>query len=948
MSKQDNVLNGKLADYAFFPLSHIFRDSKELPVRAVEVALQCLLLLICNGWRALISPELGKQLLILLAFLAGGSPVEADSKNVNEELSTAAFQCVAALFKFTGNAGLGIKGSIETVNIPILGHAVTVILEGINNGPALGVQISALDALASTINGITDEGAIRNFFPGIVSSLAKLLRPKSSSATSYRVLVSSIQILETVLLKGISDQVSCKTEGAARESNPIRDNANRKMDPWAQASSSQVKLALANVIPLRYHERYEVQVPLFQLCVSIVQRCRNSLSQSIAMIIETLIALCGQKHFADAPENMRTTRNLFIADPELLEMLKSSLHDWIIALPRIMQSNDDGPKKKSIDRISVAFQMVSSQDATSDILIDALALNLRTSISVAVQASSSQMVHPFSGESLEVTKMLQSSDLSESSTFFSPVLFNESSQKGVLNGLETLVRQLRPLPMSKNLQQGIIDAIRTTSGDEQLASLWLSLQLLRNGGPEQYDIDQYLHLPIESVEEPLLNDIYSFSLDVLSKPTFEENISWRMQALSLEVIALQASRQKEDFRPELVDALYPILERLGSPNAALQHHAITSLNLVSQACNYPNPSALIVANADYLVNAVALKLNTFEISPQAPLVLVMMVKLCGPALIPYLDDLVESIFAILACFHGYPRLVESLFAVLHAIVEESGKSPIPAILPPSAPTTRQPIYKPIDLASIAARLRDLKRPPSPSSPSHPPTPTPPQPNEDPPLPPPTKLLLTIALQTQNHLNSPSQPLLLSLLSLLTTAFPPLTPYPTHLLPLLATTFPLLLPALHSPSPQTCIAACAALSAACTTGGDFLASRIDDEWDSLAELCARRRREMLSEEKALGRDDGRGGGVRGMKRRAWDALTGFLVTVVQSVGVRAEREDTLFEILASELHRPAVRACLVDLNPDALWLVEESRDRVGVERRLVPPVIEGWTLNVVEF
>ena len=33
-SKQANALDSKLAEYAFFPLSYIFRDTKDLPVRA--------------------------------------------------------------------------------------------------------------------------------------------------------------------------------------------------------------------------------------------------------------------------------------------------------------------------------------------------------------------------------------------------------------------------------------------------------------------------------------------------------------------------------------------------------------------------------------------------------------------------------------------------------------------------------------------------------------------------------------------------------------------------------------------------------------------------------------------------------------------------------------------------------------------------------------------------
>lgn len=71
-----------------------------------------------------------------------------------------------------------------------------------------------------------------------------------------------------------------------------------------------------------------------------------------------------------------------------------------------------------------------------------------------------------------------------------------------------------------------------------------------------------------------------------------------------------------------------------------------------------------------------------------------------------------------------------------------------------------------------------------------------------------------------------------------------------------------------------------------------------------------------------------------------------MTVVRAVGVRPEREDDVFDVLADERQRPAVRACLEDLNPDALWVVEMKGK--GEEGRLVPPVVEGWTLPVLEF
>lgn len=166
-----------------------------------------------------------------------------------------------------------------------------------------------------------------------------------------------------------------------------------------------------------------------------------------------------------------------------------------------------------------------------------------------------------------------------------------------------------------------------------------------------HETSQWLNLASDEIDDTR-EEAYSFALEVLEKSAYDHTVDWRLQALSLETVALQAKLQAKDFRPELVDALYPILERMGSSNAALQQDAVTCLSIITNACGYPSASELVTDNADYLVNAVAVKLNTFDISPQASQVMLMMVRLCGSALIPYLDDLIDSIFAILACYHA--------------------------------------------------------------------------------------------------------------------------------------------------------------------------------------------------------------------------------------------------------------------------------------------------------
>ena len=882
--------------------------------------------------------------MILLSFLAGGSAVDAKSKDVNEELGAAAFDCLAGLFQASNSSGVGTSGPIDTENVPVFGHAVSVVLDGITDGPSIKVQLAAISTLDTMILNVSDEEALRNFFPGMVSSLTKVLQPRNQKRRSYKILATSLQTLSKILTKVTGDGGLSNSTQDAQERTGVVRHGEKQADPWIKATSAQVKLALANIIPLRYHERSEVQDSLFELCISILRHCQISLAESAAMMIETLMAIGSHDLALNASKKLVSIKNLFSVQTSLMETLRASLHDWVVALPRIMQSNNDSAKRRSIEQISASFSILAAQNMNSDILNDTMTSSLRASVSVAIHPSLSQVIAPVAKAGGEVTRVLRSTMEMQGRITFAPILMTETGHKETLAGLQLLVKQLRVLPLSKALERSVVETLRATSGDEQLGNLWLSIQLLDDAIPEDSDMDRFLEIPadLQYAQSNFLDDVYSFSLDVLSKPSFDEEIDWRLQALALEILALQARQQKFDFCPELVDALYPIVDRIGSSNEALQEHAMTCLNIVSKACGYSSSSDLIIDNVDYLVNAVALKLNTFEISPQAPQVLLMMVKLCGAALIPYLDDLVESVFSVLACFHGYPRLVESLFSVLNAIVEEGSKSAPLAIESDTKPKRHEYGYQPISIAELSNKLKiarvkaqeklNIDPNPSPINPQVHDSDLTTKPPEDEAATPQSKthqMILSIATLTQHHLTTPSPPIRLQLLHLLSTSTPLLSTHPSTFLPLIATLFPPLLLHLHDPSsPNTLIAAANTLSTICEHAGSFLAPRFEDEWEDIMALYARVEGMRLREKP---------GRVRGSGFRMWEALVGLVGAIVGFVGVGPEMEDGVFEMLGRWVGWSGeVRDVLVQLNADRVWEVEErARVLAGGERLVVP-------------
>ncbi|KZF21540.1 hypothetical protein L228DRAFT_261701 [Xylona heveae TC161] len=710
------VFDGKLADYTFFPLSHVLRESQKLPKRALELALLCLTILIQHGWKSNMELGLAKQLLILLSFLAGGNPSVTKTDLPSEEMQRAAFDCLGSLFQALGKSASGKRLITDTEMVPALGHTVTVLLEGAEGGTSVDVQLSALNALDSLEMCISDREALANFFPGIVSSVTKVLNPTTQMRRHYKVLQNSLDILSRILLAVVGDVHNRTIIAQMNSPEAVHATGNQKSQltaSWLKATAAQVKMALSNVIRLRNHERAEVRDSLRNLCLTVIEQCRKSLSESASMMMETLVTLAGKQDETDASTTAVAVKHVASADASVKDMMRSSLHSWAITLPRIMSSNDDNAKRRVIGQISTTFRILSELGTESSIVDNTLASNLRDSISAAIHISPTVAASAADVSAPSVS--LVSTESLQRNKIFQPVLMGQRGQRETLTELQSLVSQISTSESALTIAEDMLNHMYSSSGDELLSSFWLSLEILRNSASGGLALEDFIDFgPSSSVNSrtSLIEELYSYSLSCLTDTSVENEPDWRLQALAVESVALQAGQMKKEFRVELVDALYPLVHLIGSSNSALREHAIACLDMVAEACEYHDASDLLISNVDYLVNAIALKLNTFDISPQAPRVLLMMIKLSGPSLIPYLDDLVDSIFAALDCFHGYPKLVELLFNVLIAIVEEGSKSDILTIesgieLDQALGSVRKH-WRPRSITEVATQLREAK------------------------------------------------------------------------------------------------------------------------------------------------------------------------------------------------------------------------------------------------
>ena len=894
-----SVMDAKMAEYVFFPLSFIFKRKEAFPARLIENATKCLRLLIQHGWKAVISKDLAQQLLILLTFIIGGVPSQDTKPDVPEEYLLEGYRALTALIQAASAVPGPISPLVETAAIPAFGHCVTVILEGVIEGPTPEIQLKALDSIRAVYTAVRDQEALASFFPGTVSSLARLLSPPLSPKMQRRVLMAGLRVLAGVLAKVTGDLPlrNIRREAKAVE-GAVSDPGKLLTSSWLEATAAQVKMALASVLKLRNHDSTDVRGAVERFCISVLDECHSSLSGCASILVESSIVASSTEAAKTAAADIlrdidasvgfqgfaaqTTLQDLATIYPELGDIIKAVVYNWIVSLARTMQTADEDVKRLAIQNLLKGTQLIRTLGIDSSTLEDALAVALRDSIVTLVLSSNAAKVSheggfdgSLSADSLTVAKEPHLAR-------YPPILLAQEGQKRTREEMAAMIANFGSAGQQTKLAAEMLVHMRDTTGVDQLSAYWLSFELLKAAFSRTTELDGLVDLSslADSPDDAdlVFQELYSFSVSDLADHSDGSDTDWRREAIAMEVTAFAASRMRRSFRPELIDVLYPIATLLGSPVAQLQGHAVTTLNSIAASCGYGSVSELVIDNADYMVNSVSLKLNTLDISPASTQVLRMMIRLTGPRLIPFLDDVVNALFAALDNYHGYPVLVESLFSVLSEVVEQGVKSDNLVLEDahsirasrrkrPETTTTTGDILELLDKRSTARRMardeaeieeavraRDHPKGPWASEASGllnkaeggsedeeaggKATPTTQEVDKRETAKTPTfAILARITSLTQHYLTSPGPALRKSLLDVLSTVAPALARDEDAFLPLVNTVWPVLLARLYDGEPYVTIAACKAVGALCAGAGDFLSSRIKTAWwDGLGKWC----------------------------------------------------------------------------------------------------------------
>ena len=964
------VLDEKLAEYAFFPLTHIFNEARRLSSRCLETATANVTILVSHGWRHQLALEMGKQLLILMTLVASTDDKQK-LEPPSEELKVAAFECIGILVNELTKRPDAASIFNDLGSKSIVDQLAYLLLESVAEDPSEQVQLAASESLLSLILSISNRVLIASLLPRTASALTQSLRTSTKARRTRKVLISYLKLLTYILKAVLADShvYPLASNGVDQAEDTLA--ATEALDSsWLKATSTQVNLVLIQVLKLRGHDHVSVREAVAELCFMIMINCVQSLDESQPLVIETVIFIA---QLAEGEKAFSRLENESITNPHINTIITRKLHDWIQSMPRVMQANNDQVKQNLLGEINVSLAIAADASTVSNNFLT----NLTNKILESVAASETARTTKVAVANHDGKLLVQAQDIDDShkQTTFAPLLLRRSSQSSSFQQIGQLLRTLHLLGHSSQVAQLAIERMPDSSVSEKLSAMWLALQCLRADSKESQMLD-FLQQDDENppLSRPrLVSGLYMVALPILLEDSaLIVDSDWRLTALAVECTILQAQLLGVSYRPELVDTLYPVLSLLASANSQLRSHAMAGLNLLVEACEYASTSDMLIENVDYLINAVGMKLNSFDVSPQAPQVLLMMLRLCGARIIPYIDDLIGSIFSGLDNFHGYPPLVELLFQVLKTVVNESSKQLQLSItngLNSANHDKQADQVSNVDDASNELRKRssrkrkhrqevdvadeiphrswktfddeidalDTRESQDDAEEQQQMTQ-----ETDRKLSKPHQLLLSIANATTPHLTSPSPRVRSILLELLDEISPLLAQDENSFLPLINAVWPAVVPRLldYSDDPasaETTYNMCAAadtISTLCKGAGSFMSSRIDEIFPRLRKLFetvqgdgqsksaghAAKSTEPLVITKT--QDNQSVSNMRTSRTQILGSLIRLLTAILSNVRVSADMGDEILGLLAPFSSKPGhdeLKKVLQIYNADALWL-----------------------------
>ena len=338
----------QLVEYVLFPLK-LALQSANLTNEVQETAVGCIETLLTRAHVCQLGTfeEMFNYLCMLLSSTERGPGTLAD---IPEELKLAIVKCLSRLLQ---GSSLVVKGAFYSPRLlPILGHAVTILLALSEKEKARNLRLSALECLSLLVccngnlgwesytstdqaqdretlqNAVKDSVAqiFASFVPGISMALCRVIT--GDTKQGHAIIIQAIDLWSDVLSLVMNDKhmpikptdskdvisqlISLGTENKSSESqeNPEASNLNSNPEKlekvrnlsvdrsitWFHDTGSKLKIVIERLSVVSAHPNWKVRLSLAKFCHKILVNCTDSLQACVLTMVDLLVGLTGDDY----------------------------------------------------------------------------------------------------------------------------------------------------------------------------------------------------------------------------------------------------------------------------------------------------------------------------------------------------------------------------------------------------------------------------------------------------------------------------------------------------------------------------------------------------------------------------------------------------------------------------------------------------------------------------
>ena len=682
----------KLLEYVVFPLRITLKQQNVLesdPI-LVEHLLTCMTSVVSKS--TIISRDLFEELYRLSCILLDEKLTGQKFGNLSyteDNILVGLKMLLAILWNSADDLMIDLLSGGQ--HLQVVGHCVSVLLSVIKHQTSRDVQVTAMNCLTAlsgmrtamltvipavtmdtnhddtswvkdiTIIGSGLTGAsntFSSFLPGIVMSLCELVT-KNSKAGQKVISCGLLAWVHFVSLVMNDSKYTTITTVSSKENDMSAGEHERQLEvkcdkKWWKETSEKLDILITTMCQLITHSSWLVRWTLCVWSYCLLMNCSSMLSLSTSKCIEVLVTLqCDNILVVSSASSMllQMFSDHFVASNprNLLSVFEENIFELCTKLSKILLSHGDEQKLCTLNLLlgymkllgpcvkSLAYS-ISHLKALCSGFVKCLQLELND-----IRIMEEQQVNEYQDGLLAWMLPLRFVN------FQNDAVFHCIEQICLLLGchmqLEPVIDQLMDIFHSSELHRkesvlvikSILVGATGISSPISLSRHSLLVQQVKEIVAEFMSPTHWRCKTSSSTEE----ESSSQKDAMLSFKQLNSNVL--LVCLLVQSMGTFAQVVGGAFEPLLQTAIYPLLEKLGDRNAMISHCAHHSLSLIAHHCGHASISNLIIANADYLVNAVSLNLRYILVHPEAPLVLKAVLLHGSNEVLPLMQDSIDEV-----------------------------------------------------------------------------------------------------------------------------------------------------------------------------------------------------------------------------------------------------------------------------------------------------------------